>query len=581
MLGILAQEKGVSRLFNNAFHVLGLAASVDDLLINAAANKMRQAIRRGSKVQSAYDLLWFPAVSRTEKDIDNALLQLSRPTTRILHRLFWFMGDIGWINNVDPLKLEYIARSLAKTQDPIILHDNALFTLLAALYSDKAMMDESIWRLVYARWREVCSCDRLWAMLWDFEEQWSYHKASEADLLFIKNNLISLVNEELAYLAKKSVDEHKDYLYKRIVAILSYVKTSKKGIAAFEELVLSEVENSFTANCMYMNELCRNIIRQDSQAKYNSDICDNCLSKLRDEIEPSLERLLNLVDSAGPVCKRIKKQAVKCFCNLAMAHTWANQFELAEILLEQALQYSANITDMMKVENHLAVILQQNIFSYCAQVKSGLSGLEYAARNNVIVRRRICQGLGNTLINNVSLRLSRLCELHGSEKLLVKANAEAASCYLLLGKEFIYLQEWHKANTMLQQALAIAGTDNKLCYELDTLISKVRLELRQAAMWKNGQYAVGPPKIKTICGCGLNFVGRRNFDTVTNHYITTYYLVIFGIPLIPIRCYQIGYDEQNESKVVSEEPLSIRETLQSSIVMIGFTMLLMILPLIL
>jgi len=64
------------------------------------------------------------------------------------------------------------------------------------------------------------------------------------------------------------------------------------------------------------------------------------------------------------------------------------------------------------------------------------------------------------------------------------------------------------------------------------------------------------PSLYTLNGIGATFYGKRDYDSVTNSYVTNHFFTIFFIPVLPIGAYRVIDAGERSYKILGKVPLS-------------------------
>lgn len=122
------------RLAASAYRTLGLSASASQAQIDQAARRLRIWPDPNSVPPTPWDLNWLGPISRSKKDIEQALSLLNEPASRVEERLIWFHGadPRPWAAG-DVQSLDAALRALSARNDPASAHDYALVRLQLAM----------------------------------------------------------------------------------------------------------------------------------------------------------------------------------------------------------------------------------------------------------------------------------------------------------------------------------------------------------------------------------------------------------------------------------------------------------------
>lgn len=105
-------------------------------------------------------------------------------------------------------------------------------------------------------------------------------------------------------------------------------------------------------------------------------------------------------------------------------------------------------------------------------------------------------------------------------------------CAVAYGNE---TEKWKPCITFLEEAMKYASGNElkeKIINNLETVKNNERL-------YGNLRPITSAPSLGTANGTGTTLYGASDYDKGTGSYISTYYIVIFGIPIFPIRRYRV------------------------------------------
>ena len=65
-----------------------------------------------------------------------------------------------------------------------------------------------------------------------------------------------------------------------------------------------------------------------------------------------------------------------------------------------------------------------------------------------------------------------------------------------------------------------------------------------------------PPSLRTVNGIGFKIYGNRNGDQETGTFVTTYFFVVFFIPVFALRSYRVANAKPSGWYFLGKEPVS-------------------------
>ena len=340
-------------LKTNAFRTLRLSANATSSEIHKAAASMRRDAALGIADTTAADIPDLGEVPRTEQDIRNALGRLANPEQRLRDRLFWF--------HVLPQSKD--AKAQARPTDEVSQmqtiardHDEALGCLLAAF---KAGVDEpglSLWVQALRGWHQVVSDDDSWALTLALEGRGAFEPAalpSEIDTL--RDDAVRLAAEVLVIAGRDALARNDAATVRRILSTLGeLVDTGPWASVAQEDIAAPAVERIQALCGIVREESGSKIVREQGSSQRNKSLCDTALRRFREEVEPSLQRVIELVPLEHEAAQQCREGAALCLSGIATDYTWASDFIVSEKLHEEALSLAHDTLAAIKIEDALA-----------------------------------------------------------------------------------------------------------------------------------------------------------------------------------------------------------------------------------
>ena len=113
--------------------------------------------------------------------------------------------------------------------------------------------------------------------------------------------------------------------------------------------------------------------------------------------------------------------------------------------------------------------------------------------------------------------------------------------------------QWQKSTELCELAETfISGTLLKERFKESFKVVTDNIEKKK--IWGNLKPIKKAPFNDTFYGIGTTLYGRSNFDSNSGSYETTRYFVVFGIPIIPLTRYRVGYAGDNYIKYLGKIP---------------------------
>ncbi|MGB8681758.1 MAG: hypothetical protein WCD12_02640 [Candidatus Binatus sp.] len=377
-------------LKTNAYRILRLSANATASEVHKAAARMRREAALGVTDTTAADIPHLGEIPRTERDIRSALGRLANPEQRLRDRLFWF--------HVPPESKD--AKAHARPTDEANQmqriacdHDEALGGLLASF---EAGVDEPgllLWIQALRRWHQVVSDDNYWVLTLALEERGAFEPTalpSEVDAL--RDDAVRLAAEVLVIAGRDALARNDAAIVRRILDTLGDLADTGFWAALAQEDIAAPAIEDLRALCDAVREEVRTkIIREQGTAERNKGPCDAALKRFREEIEPALKRVIQLVPPDHEAVQRSREEAALCLSGIATDYTWADDFIASEKLHEEALSVAHNTLGAIRIEDGLAQIREaarkQRVFGGLKPISSApslrtINGVGFALYGN-------------------------------------------------------------------------------------------------------------------------------------------------------------------------------------------------------
>ena len=364
-------------LKTNAFRVLRLSANATASEIHKAAASMRRDAALGVADTTVADVPDLGEIPRTERDIRSALGRLANPEQRLKDRLFWFHGP------PESRDAEAHARptdDLDQSQRIAWGHDEALGRLFAAF---KAGVDEPgllCWIQTLRSWHQVVTDDDYWALTLVLEERGAFEPAalpSEIDAL--RDDAVRLAAEVLVIAGRDALARNDAAIVRRILGALGELAdTGPWAAVAQEDIAAPAVERGpSTVRCRSRGVWLQDRSRTGYCGAQQEPLCDAALKRFREEIEPALQRVIQLVPPDHEAAQQSREEAALCLSGIATDYTWADDFITSEKLHEEALSLAHNTLGAIRIEDGLAQIREaarkQRVFGDLKPISSAPS----------------------------------------------------------------------------------------------------------------------------------------------------------------------------------------------------------------
>ncbi len=361
-----------TRLKTNAFRALRLSADATLSEIHKAAGGMRRAVSLGVANTIETDIPMLGELPRNEADIRAAIGRLENPTQRLSDRLFWFHLPHESRN----------AKTPARPSEPdggACAHDDALRGLFAAFEAGFDNAGVSAWTSALRAWHLVVADDDYWAYILRLEQEGAFEPAAyPSELDTLRDEAVCLAAEPLVVAGRDALARSDTATARRVVIAIGELSgTGLWATAAQHDIVAPAVER-FRALCHSVHEdFSAKIVREQDCSERNKGVCEAELKRFRDEIEPELNKLLQLIPPDHQGAQESREEAAICLSGIATDFTWADDFITSEKLREEALRLAQDTLGAIRIEDGLeqirAAARKQRVFGSLKPISSAPS----------------------------------------------------------------------------------------------------------------------------------------------------------------------------------------------------------------
>jgi hypothetical protein len=142
-----------------------------------------------------------------------------------------------------------------------------------------------------------------------------------------------------------------------ILAALEELADTGPWAAVAQEDIASPAVERFQALCRAVREeFGSKIVREQGTPEHNKSLCDAALKRFRGEIEPALDRMIQLVPPDHEAAQQSREEAALCLSGIATDYTWADDFIASEKLHEEALRLAHDTLGAIRIEDGLAQV---------------------------------------------------------------------------------------------------------------------------------------------------------------------------------------------------------------------------------
>jgi hypothetical protein len=344
-------------LRSNAYRVLRLSANSDYSKIHQASAGMRRAAKLGLMGATEADMLFLGEISRTEADIQTAISRINNPLQRLRDRLFWFYLTPKLL---DAQTTSRMMETFGNNPEALaaLNHDKALHVLFAAIGSGLDDAGIQLWIRSLQAWHRVISDDSYWSLTLGLEERGNFEPAalpSEIDAL--RGEAVELAAEAFVVAARSALARTELPSVRRATDALQNLVETGPWAAHAQENIASPAVEQFQKLCRIIRDECANkTVHEDDASARNKPICDEALKRFRGEVEPALDRLVQLLPPDHDLIRQSREEAARCLNSIAAQFTWADDFVGSEKLHEDAVKLAGNTATAIEIQGGLAKI---------------------------------------------------------------------------------------------------------------------------------------------------------------------------------------------------------------------------------
>jgi hypothetical protein len=561
------------RLKANAYRALRLSAEATLSEIHKAAATMRRGVSLGlaNATDAPYTIL-LGEIPNNKATIQTATSRLENTSERVRDRLFWFHSATE-LNNAQACT--HATEVIRGEPDGVAwVHDKALRGLFAAL--ETGLDDAGILRWVRAlrEWHQVVSNDDYWALTLALDERGAFEPAvrpSEIDAL--RKDAIWLAAEPLIAAARDAVARDDAPTVRRIIATLEELIDTGPWSATAQHDIVSPIVERLQALCLAVRkDFGAKVVRGQDAGEVNKSICDAALKRFREEVEPALNKIFQLVPLHHEVAHHSREQAALCLNGIATDYTWADDFVVSEKLNEEALRIAHDTLAAIRIEHALAQVREgarkqrasealtpiscaaiESLQLACRAVREEYSAKIVREQNAGEVNRITCDAALKRFREGIEPALNNVLQLMPLDHEAAHHSRDrAALCLNGIATDYTWADDFIVSEKLREEALSLAYDA-----EAVVLIEKGLTEIRAAAHHQRifGAPISSAPSLFTFNGFGVTLYGSSDYDKKTQSYATTHYLVALFIPIFPIGRYRVINTAARQYRFLGKLPL--------------------------
>jgi len=279
------------------------------------------------------------------------------PAPRLQDRLFWF--------HLTPKQLDQdtFANLLKKYHGnsealAALNHDCALHAIVAAVVADLDELGTKLWVEALSSWHKVVSNDDYWALFTAVEARGRFEPAAlPSEISTLRDSAVRLAAEPLILATRDAQIRYDSATVRRVLAALNELSNTGSWAELAQDEIVSDALVQFKSQCEEISAECNGkIIRTNEEAKNNKVICDASVKRYREEICPSLDKLLSFFPADHRLAKQAKEEAARSAQALAMCCTWAHDFSTSEKLHEEALKLAPDSVIAIGIKDGLTQV---------------------------------------------------------------------------------------------------------------------------------------------------------------------------------------------------------------------------------
>jgi hypothetical protein len=144
---------------------------------------------------------------------------------------------------------------------------------------------------------------------------------------------------------------------RRILVALEELADTGPWVAIAQHDIVSPKVEHFRVLCRTVHEVYGSkIVREQDAGERNKATCDAELKHFRAEIEPELQKIIQLLPPDHQAAQESREEAALCLSGIGTDYTWADDFVSSEKLHEEALKLAQDTVGAIRIEHGLAQI---------------------------------------------------------------------------------------------------------------------------------------------------------------------------------------------------------------------------------
>ena len=331
-------------LKTNAYRVLRLSAKATLSDVHKAASARKRAAVLGMN-STEEELPILGDASCGNVDIRMAVGRLGNPAERIHDRLFWFYNL--------PIRND--------SDEPPDIHDRALHKLITALEAALEDAGVAVWTQALRTWHESVSNDDYWSFNLAIENAGSFEPvALPAEVEALRSHAVQMAAAPLISAARDAVAREDIATTRRIMKALRELADTGGWATAAQQDIASPLVTRVQTLCQAVKEeFDSKILRKDDNGAANKTTCESGITRFRNEVEPTLNQVLQLVDRDHLSARQSREEAALLLSAIGVGYTWADDYVTSAQLQEEALKMATNTLSAIGIETALEYSREQ------------------------------------------------------------------------------------------------------------------------------------------------------------------------------------------------------------------------------
>ena len=541
----------------NPYRVLRLSVNATISDIHKAAAGMRRVALLGTTGTTDADLPYLGEIHRAEPDIRAAVGRLENPAHRIADRLFWLHNSTVTVASATTNPDADLRVPLKKAASD---HDEALQSLFGVLCSEHSQVNIGSWITALRGWHQALSSEEYWKLSSYLDQLGGFEPAASiAEFAALRVNAVSLAAESLLMSARQAAAQGD---IGRLTTILNGLTESEDTgdwtIAARQEILAPAVTHVRDACGQNRKDFGSKVSRLHDAAEENIVPCRDVLSHYREHVEPALASLRLLLPNGSEEVELAREEVARCLSQIAQDFTWADEFVVAEDLLNEALRLGEGTVAAVNIQRSLEEIsgtaASQRLFiGLTPSADAAVKSLQQVLRAIVsdwrsqIVREQqardankvICESMLKQYRQQVPLLLHNVLQLVPHEHpVRSEMRADVALSLNGIATDFTWADDFITA-LQLREEVGVLAEGTKAAERVKEGVEELREPARQERLLKELTPIKAAPGLGTLNGVGARLYGNSDYDAATQSFATTYYFTFFYFPIIPLRRYRV------------------------------------------